>query len=200
MIYLPKILIYSRLAIGFLIVGLSSLHVSNYNVIAVTLFAIGLLTDIFDGIIARRLNVSTQNLRRLDSTIDQLFFTMVAVATFIQCPQFFYDNVVALSILLAVEALTYVVCFLKFRKEVATHALSSKGWTLLLFATLVQIMMTCGSTILFQICFYVGVITRFEIIGILLVLRTWTNDVPSLYHAVLLRKGKPITRHKLFNG
>ena len=198
--HLPKTLIYSRLVIGILIVIFSSLQINNYKIVAVSLFTVGLLTDIFDGIIARHLKISTQNLRRLDSTIDQIFFIMVAIAAFIQCPQFFYINKAKLFILLGFEALTYLICFLKFRKEVATHSISSKIWTLILFATLIQIMRTCNATILFQICFYVGLITRLEILGIIFLLRSWTNDVPSLYHAVLLRQGKPIKRHNLFNG
>ncbi|MCI4443017.1 MAG: CDP-alcohol phosphatidyltransferase family protein [Lentimicrobium sp.] len=69
---LPLTLIYSRLAIGIAIIFLSALKIENYKLIAIILFTIGLLTDIFDGIIARRLNISTQKLRRLDSTIDQV--------------------------------------------------------------------------------------------------------------------------------
>ena len=99
MIHLPRILIYSRLSIGILILGLSLVHVANYSIAAVALFAVGLLTDILDGIIARRLNVSTQSLRRLDSTIDQVFFIVVAVATYIQCPPFFFENRVELFVL-----------------------------------------------------------------------------------------------------
>lgn len=198
--HIPIALIYSRLVIGILILVFSFLHIDSYKTIAVVLFSVGLVTDIFDGIIARHLKISTQNLRRLDSTIDQLFFVMVAVATFIECPQFFYGNKLQLAVLLGTEALAYVICFLKFKKEVATHSISSKIWTLILFATLIQIMTTCSSTTLFQICFYLGVVTRLEIIGIIFVLRHWTNDVPSLYQAVLLRQGKPIKRHKLFNG
>jgi CDP-diacylglycerol--glycerol-3-phosphate 3-phosphatidyltransferase len=168
--------------------------------IAVVLFTTGLLTDIFDGIIARRLNVSSEKLRRLDSSIDQVFFILVAAATYIQCKAFFHNNFVLLAILLGTEALTYVVSFVKFKKEVATHAISSKIWTLILFATLIQIMVACKAPVLFQWCFYVGMISRLEIIAILLLLRRWTNDVPSVYHAILLRKGKEIKRHKLFNG
>jgi CDP-diacylglycerol--glycerol-3-phosphate 3-phosphatidyltransferase len=61
-------------------------------------------------------------------------------------------------------------------------------------------MVACQAPVLFQWCFYVGMISRLEIIAILFLLRRWTNDVPSVYHAVLLRKGKEIKRHKLFNG
>jgi len=197
---IPLILIYSRLVIGFVLVILSYLQVNNYSTIAIILFTVGLLTDIFDGIIARRLDISTQNLRRLDSSIDQIFFVSVLYAAFLQCPDFFQSNSLQLSILVGFEALTYLVCFLKFKKEIATHALSSKIWTLILFSTLIQIFATCNSNVLFQICFYTGILTRLEIIGIILLLKNWTNDVPSIYHAWLLRKGRAIRRNKLFNG
>lgn len=193
-------LIYTRLIIGLVLVFLSYLRVSNYQVIAIVLFSIGLLTDIFDGIIARKLNVSNQNLRRLDSTIDQIFFVSVLVATFIQCPNFFDQNSLQLLLLVGIEALTYIVCFLKFKKEIATHAIASKIWTLILFSVLIQIMVSCDSKLLFQICFYTGIVTRLEIIGIIVLLRNWTNDVPSIYHAWLLRNGRTIKRNKLFNG
>ena len=71
---LPLALIYLRLIIGITIIFLSISHVENYKFIAVILFAIGLLTDIFDGIIARCLNISTQTLRRLYSATDRFFY------------------------------------------------------------------------------------------------------------------------------
>lgn len=197
---IPIALIYSRIGIGLLVLLLAILHVNYYATYAIILLIIGLLTDIFDGIIARRLQISSEKFRRLDSTADQVFWILIALSTFIQSPGFFKDHAVKLVILMAVEGLIYLISYLKFRKEVATHAISSKIWTLILFATLIQIMATNNSNILFEWCFYIGVITRFEIIAITLIIEKWTNDVPSVYHAVLLRKGLPIKRHKLFNG
>lgn len=197
---IPIALIYARLVMGFVLVALSLMHIANYSILAIALLSAGLLSDIFDGIIARQLNISTQKLRRMDSTVDMLFFLSVILATFIQCPGFFYANYLQLIILSGLEGLTYLICFIKFRKEIATHAISSKLWTLLLFATLIEIIITCNSHLLFQLCFYTGLITRLEIIAIVLVLKEWTNDVPSLYHALLIRQGKPIKKKKLFNG
>jgi len=197
---LPITLIYSRLIIGLIIILLSISEVDNYKFIAIVLFSIGLLTDIFDGIIARRLDISSQTLRRLDSTIDQFFFISFAIATYIQCPDFFKANSLKLIILLGFEALTYLVCFLKFRKEIATHSIGAKIWTLLLFATLVQIILQCQSVILFGICFWVGLLTRLEIVAIILILKKWTNDVPTFYHSLRLRQGKEIKLYKMFNG
>jgi len=196
----PIILIYSRLVLGLLAIFLSVLHVNNYTPIAFGILTLGLLTDVFDGIIARKLNISTQKLRRLDSTIDVVFFAAVAIATYIQCPDFFNSNSTKLITLLASEALTYIISYFKFKKEIATHSIGAKVWTLFLFATLVQVIFKCDSVILFNLCFWIGLITRLEIMAIVLAVRTWTSDVPTFYHAMQLRNGKEIKRNKLFNG
>lgn len=197
---IPIGLIYLRLILGFVIILISILNIENLKTYAVFLLTIGLLTDIFDGIIARKLNISTQKLRRLDSTIDQVFFVSVIASAYIQCPEFFKSNALLFYILIGTEALTYIVCYLKFKKEIATHSMGAKIWTLVLFSTLIQVILQCKSQALFAVCFWLGILTRFEIIAIILALKNWTNDVPSFYHALKLRKGKSIKRNKLFNG
>ncbi|MFS4428812.1 CDP-alcohol phosphatidyltransferase family protein [Chryseobacterium sp. S90] len=196
----PVILISSRLIIGFIIISLSLIKIENHKEIAIVLLSIGLLTDIFDGIIARYLNVSTQKLRRLDSTVDQIFFILVGISTYILCPEFFKINAYKIIILVGAEVLIYLVSFLKFRKEVATHSIGAKIWTLFLFGTLIQVILDCQSVILFNLCFWIGLLTRAEIIAILLILKKWTNDVPSVFHSIQLRKGKTIKKSKMFNS
>jgi len=197
---IPLLLIYLRLVFAFVIVGLSLLKPVGCNAYIITLIVLGLISDIFDGIIARKLNVSTEKLRRMDSGIDQIFWLCIVAASFIMYPSFYKDNWLQIVILIATEGICYMVSFIKFRKEVATHAIASKIWTLVLFATLIQLIATGNSVILFQACFYLGMITRLEIILMLLLIRQWTNDIPTVYHAYLIRNNKPIKRHKLFNG
>jgi phosphatidylglycerophosphate synthase len=196
----PSALIYLRLVLGLMIIPLSYFKVDNYITIAIIFLSVGLISDIFDGIIARKLNISTVKLRRLDSTIDVIFFLSFAVATYLQCPNYFALRSTELIIIVGLEALTYLVCFIKFKKEVATHSIGAKIWTILMFATLVEIILTCHSSTLFYLFFIVGIITRLEIIAIILILKEWTNDVPSIFDAINIRKGKPIKRNKLFNG
>jgi hypothetical protein len=64
----------------------------------------------------------------------------------------------------------------------------------------VQIILQCQSTLLFETFFWMGVVTRMEIITIIITLKEWTNDVPTFYHSIKLRQGKQIKRHKMFNG
>jgi CDP-diacylglycerol--glycerol-3-phosphate 3-phosphatidyltransferase len=197
---IPFSLIMSRLVLGILIVVLSVVQVSSFRLIIVAFIVLGLLSDVFDGIIARSLKISTLKLRRLDSSVDQIFWICALFGAFLVCPVFFRTNAIKLLILIIVEMLTYVISFIRFRKEVATHAISSKFWTLSIMMTLIQVFMTCNSVILFNVCFYLGIASRLEIMGILLIIRDWTSDVPSIYHAVQLRKGKTIKRNRLFNG
>ena len=198
--HLPLALMYARLLLGVVLLALAGLGVPHFAALAVALVTAGLLTDVFDGIIARQLGVSTEKLRRLDSTIDQFFWAAVVGAAWLACPAFFAQHAAKLLLLLALEGVTYALCYLKFRKEIATHSWAAKAWVLVSFAALVQIICTCESGALFQISFYLGVLSRLEIGAIILLLRRWTNDVPTAWHAIQLRQGKPIKRHKLFNG
>lgn len=197
---LPLSLIYSRIGFGVVIILLTISKPVYFKYWIISLIIAGLLSDIFDGIIARRLGISTQKLRRLDSSVDQFFWLSVLASAVIISFPFFKSNVLLISIVIILEGVCYGISFIKFRKEVATHAIASKIWTLVLFATLIQIIATGNSAWLFIICVYLGIATRLEIICMILLIKSWTNDIPTVYHAILIRKGKPIKRHKLFNG
>jgi CDP-diacylglycerol--glycerol-3-phosphate 3-phosphatidyltransferase len=197
---IPIVLIYSRLLSGFAMLLMSVSGVRFPKAVYVGLFVYGLVSDIFDGIIARRLGVSTEKMRRMDSTADNIFYISVIASVFILNPDFMYVHATKLIILVCAEAIVYFVSYVKFGREVATHAIASKFWSLILFATLTSLMLEYDTSILFQWCFYVGLVTRLEILVILLVLKKWTADVPSFYHAIQLRKGKEIKRNKYFNG
>lgn len=198
---LPVALIYSRLVLGFAILGLGIAEASFFKTLAVILITVGLVTNVFDGIIAQRLNVSNRRIKRLNSNVNQVFFLCVAGATFIQNPDFFLDRrPAALLTLIGCEALVYLICYLKFRREIATHSIAAKLWTLVVFVTLVEIILTGQSTWLFMICFILGLLSRIEIIAIILVLKRWASDVPSVFHAIKLRNDQEIKPHNLLNG
>ncbi len=197
---IPLLLIYLRLVLGFLMIALSIHPLQHFTFIVISLLSIGLLSDIFDGIIARKLKVSTPSLRRLDSTIDQVFFVCTAISCYLHCADFFRQNGFQLMVLIGTEVAVYILCFVKFKKEIATHSIGAKIWTLLLFATLVQLFADCSAGIVFQLCFWLGILTRIEIALIIFILKEWTHDVPTFVHAIRIRKGLPIKRNKLFNG
>ncbi|ENX41609.1 CDP-alcohol phosphatidyltransferase family protein [Acinetobacter sp. NIPH 2100] len=197
---IPTLLVYSRLLLGFLIVAVTLLQPQFFPIYTVVFLTLGLLSDIFDGIIARHLGVATERLRRLDSNVDQVFFIFAIASIYLQQPDFFNQHLWAIVILILSEVAIYTVSFIKFRKEVATHSLGAKIWTLFLFALLVQVTITGHSQILFIIVFWLGILTRAEIIAIILVLKQWQNDVPTLKQALRIRKGLSVQNNRLFNG
>ncbi|MFL5765830.1 MAG: CDP-alcohol phosphatidyltransferase family protein [Bacteroidia bacterium] len=197
---IPRYLIFARLIIGlfFLFIPFSSLRTER--TLMISLLITGILTDIFDGIIARKLNVSDEKLRRMDSLADQIFWICILVCTFFLHPYFFLSHKLMFTLLIGLEASTYAVSFLKFGKEVSTHAILSKIWTLSMLAFFIELIATGYSGPIFITCFLLGLISRLEIILILLVLKEWTTDVPSLRQAIRLRQGKAMKRNKMFNG
>ncbi|MCH7335154.1 CDP-alcohol phosphatidyltransferase family protein [Acinetobacter sp. NIPH 2699] len=197
---IPEFLIYTRLIFGFLILAITLLQPTFYPLYTVILLTLGLLSDIFDGMIARRLGISNQRLRRLDSNIDQIFFICVITAVYLQQPEFFKQQLTPIIILIIFETMTYVVSYIKFKKEIATHSIGAKIWTLFLFALLVQVTLTGHAQLLLSIVFWLGVITRAEIIAIILVLKHWQNDVPNLKQAWRIRKGLTVQHNRFFNG
>lgn len=82
---------------------------------------VAFLSDIFDGIIARRLSIATANLRRLDSAADTLFYAACVFAAWHLHPAAITDRTVPLLILAALEVIRYLVDFAKFQREASYH-------------------------------------------------------------------------------
>jgi len=70
---IPQLLILLRLLMAPVILFLGWKFGENGALAILILMYIGLFSDIFDGIIARKQNISTEKLRRLDSQVDMLF-------------------------------------------------------------------------------------------------------------------------------
>jgi CDP-diacylglycerol--glycerol-3-phosphate 3-phosphatidyltransferase len=178
---IPFLLVYLRLFIAFLIGGLVFTEVANLNIIIVVLSFVGLLSDVFDGIIARKLNVATERLRIWDSNVDMVFWAFIIFSTFYLNLPFFKINSFLILLVIALEITTYIVCFLKFKKTVATHSILAKTWTITLFIFLIDLLLNSDSSYSFYSCIILGIISRLEILGMILALKKWTVDVPSIF-------------------
>lgn len=196
----PFILLYSRLAVAPVVLAIAYFQPVYYQEYLISIMIYGVVSDFFDGFIARRIGTSTEKLRKADSNVDQVFWLAIIAGLLYISPQFFKTYYIEIIILFSLEVLAYLISFIRFKKVVATHAIASKLWVLTLLATLIEVTLTGNSGFLFKLCFWVGLISRIEIVSIMLLLRKWTNDVPGIYQAIQLRKGKEIKRNKIFNG
>lgn len=196
----PHFLILFRLLLSPLIISLAYYLGNNSRSYIVILIFLGLLSDIFDGIIARKQNISSVKLRRMDSQVDLVFWLSVGITCYLLNPEILKANKLEIIIVLAMEALCYLISILKFGKETCTHAFLSKIWGLLLLGTFVSIIGFNYGGILLKITIYWGILSQIDVILIISILPKWQNDIPSSYHSYLIRKGIPFKKHKLLNG
>ena len=148
---------------------------------------VAFVSDILDGVIARRLNIATANLRRLDSIADSIFYLSAALAAWLLYPALIRQHVVALAVLVALELTRYAFDFLKFRREASYHMWSSKAWGILLFVGCYSLLALGLGGALVALPIYGGIVADLEGLAISVVLPTWRADVPSLLHALRYR-------------
>lgn len=148
------------------------------------------LSDVFDGIIARRLGIATANLRRLDSLADSIFYVCATLVAWLLYPTVFIEHAAALLLLLALELIRYAFDFLKFRRETSYHMWSSKLWGIFLFLGFFSLLSLGQQGSLITIAIYAGIIADLEGLAISLVLAEWRADVPSLLHAFRFRSSQ----------
>ena len=146
-----------------------------------------LLSDYFDGVLARRLGIATPSLRRLDSAVDSVFYLCALVAAWHLHAALLRPYLPPLVALLAVEALRYVFDFQKFGKEASYHMWSSKLWGLALFAGFYVVLVRGEAGWPVAAAIYLGIAADLEGLAISAVLRRWQSDVPTLIHAIRRR-------------
>jgi phosphatidylglycerophosphate synthase len=197
---IPFLLIYSRILFGLLIGLFAFFQFENFANWIVAFMVIGLLTDVFDGIIARKLGVSSEKLRIWDSGVDQFFWLIILASIFYLNLAFVKSNLLWIIILLSLEIATYLISYLKFKKPIATHSILAKFWALSLLWFLIDLVLHNSSSFPFAICVVLGIISRLEIITIVLSLKNWATDVPSILVVTKMNKGIAVKKNKLFNS
>ena len=197
----PWLLLFSRLLIAIIFLGYAFFPESilNDRYLLLFLFCFGFIGDIFDGIIARALKIDTTLMRRLDSLFDTLFW-LITTYLLIQISEESALLKYGIGAIIAVVALEYGVSLVRFSKPPSSHNLLSKffGLTLFTFYILLFLGVQANGFGFFVVVF--GLIARLDALCIYLTLKKWTHDIPSVYHAYLLRKGESFSRNALFHS
>jgi phosphatidylglycerophosphate synthase len=173
-----------RLLLGPAVVALAWKRLPGPWIAACTFLAI--VSDIYDGIIARHLHIETQTLRRYDSFADTVFYVGIAWAAWRLHPEAIRENRFLLSTLFVLEIVRHGFDFAKFGREASYHMYSSKLWGLVLGAATIILFAFGTSGWLFRIALLLGVLCDLEGLAISIVLPRWTHDVPSLAQALKL--------------
>lgn len=150
--------------------------------------ALGFLSDLFDGIIARRTHTVTAQLREADGRTDVWFFAWIAASAWRTHPEIVIAYRIPLLAVAGTQVLSWVIDWGKYRRFSNYHAYTAKAWGVTILATTVAWFGLGKVGILLWCAVLFGMACTLEEIAITLTLPRWTYDVPSIFHAVRLRK------------
>ncbi|EJL30694.1 phosphatidylglycerophosphate synthase [Caulobacter sp. AP07] len=185
---IPYLLIALRVAAGLLILALAVRVGPPARWACAGLLAVGVLSDIFDGVVARRLGSVTDRLRTFDSRADVVFWLCATASVLILHPDLVATLWPPVVVLGAMELTAHAVSFARFRKEASPHHLLSKLFGLALWALLTQLLITGTGGLMLALAFVMGVASQLEALAIMLILPDWRCDIRGVRQALALRR------------
>ena len=141
---------------------------------------VGFLSDIYDGVLARRFGVVTAALRRFDSITDDIFYVSTTFAAWLVYPHVIYGNLIGLVVLAGLGMTRNAYDLMKFGRKASYHMWSAKFWGITLFAAFVALL-GFGNPILVPLGIAAGIVAHLEGLAASMILREWTHDVPSVF-------------------
>lgn len=182
---LPLTLTLLRAALGPVVILIALTH--QDRILFAPCLILALLSDYFDGAIARYLGIVTANLRRLDSIADSIFYVAALFAAWYLHWDLLRPLVLPLGALFVVEVARYALDYQKYGRETSYHMWSSKVWGLTLFVGFFVLLVYGSAGWPVSLAIYVGIFADLEGLAISLVLPRWQTDVPTFFHAIKLR-------------
>jgi phosphatidylserine synthase len=147
-----------------------------------------LLSDIYDGVLARRFGVATPSLRRYDSLTDIIFYVFILISAGIVASSLLAKNWAWIAMALGAEAACLSFALIKFKKMASAHSCLAKFFGLALFAGLTSILCMGGPTWVLPVLSIICVIVNAEIILMMLLTNQPPVDILSIFHLIQSRR------------
>jgi CDP-diacylglycerol--glycerol-3-phosphate 3-phosphatidyltransferase len=191
--WLPGVLVGLRFLLGPL------LFLDAWDGVASGWFLVGLsaafLSDVFDGVIARRIGVVTARLREADGRTDVWLYGWIAASAWISHPNLLLAYRVPLLVVIGTQTLAWIVDWAKYRRFSNYHAYTAKAWGVALFIATIALFGFNTAGAFLWLAIVCGMICTLEEIAMTLVLPDWTYDVASVVHAFRLRSAAATAPH-----
>ncbi|MBD2437932.1 CDP-alcohol phosphatidyltransferase family protein [Nostoc sp. FACHB-110] len=151
-------------------------------------FTAAFLSDIFDGIIARRLGVSNAKLRQADSWADTCLFSCIFLSAWLGYRDILIAYRLPLLMVIFAQIVWWIVNLIKYGKPASYHTYSAKFWGVTLFIAIVALFGFNYAGITLWLTCIAGTMYSIEEIAMTLILPVWTHDVLSIFHALKIRQ------------
>ena len=147
-----------------------------------------LLSDIYDGVLARRWCCDTAEVRLFDSMADTVFYLCTAVALWFWEPPLLRSYGELLVVLLGMEVLRFGVDFVKFGKPASYHSYLAKAWGLVMAVAVIWVFAIDRGSVLVAVALGMGILCDLEGLAMSLVMPVWRKDVKTLGEAWRIRR------------
>jgi CDP-diacylglycerol--glycerol-3-phosphate 3-phosphatidyltransferase len=152
------------------------------------MIAAACLSDIYDGILARRWGTATARLRVADTVADTAFYLAVLAAIILRHGQALRERIGLLAAVLTLELLRALFDWIKFRRIASYHTYSAKLWGLSLAVASIALLCFNHGYWLLTLALVLGILCDLEGLAISVILNRWTPDVKTLRAAFTLRE------------
>ena len=183
---IPWVMAAGRAALGPILIAGTACSWNGVTLAAMVVTA--LLSDIFDGVLARRWGCDTAGVRLFDTMADTVFYLCVAAALWIGQPDVWRHYAALLVPLFVLEGLRFGWDLAKFGKPASYHSYLAKGWGLVIAVTVIGVFAFDGLRPLVRVAVGWGIVVNLEGLAMSLMLPRWKNDVKTLGRAWELRK------------
>jgi CDP-diacylglycerol--glycerol-3-phosphate 3-phosphatidyltransferase len=177
--HLPFALTTLRLLLGPVALACALTNVPRW--VFLPILVAGTLSDIYDGILARRFGVATPALRRYDSVTDVIYYLFILAAAFLLCKPVITQNWPLIALIVLSEAGTILTSYARFGKYPATHSYLAKFYGLCLLATLIALLVFNAGSWAVTALTVVALVTNCEIVAIHFLTNTPPVDVRSVF-------------------
>jgi phosphatidylglycerophosphate synthase len=183
--HIPWLMAATRAALGPIVILGQACRWNGITLAALIVAA--LLSDIFDGILARRWHCDTPAVRLFDSIADTVFYLCVAIALWLRSPRLCHQQMPLFVALMGCEATLFFFAIAKFGKPASYHSYLAKTWGLLLATAVVAEFVTTRAAPLITASLILGIVCNLEGLVMSCILPDWVNDVKTLRAAWRLR-------------
>ncbi len=156
----------------------------------VVLLGAGIVSDIFDGVLARRWGTSSPRLRTWDSNVDTVFYGLAAITVVLLHAEFLAAWRGPLMVMFGLMIAQNVVNGVRFGRQPAYHMWSGKLWSIVLVVALIGLFLGRPSAWAVDVVVVLGIWNSVEGMVASLILATPMVDVPTVFHAVRIAAGE----------
>ncbi|HTM18692.1 MAG TPA: CDP-alcohol phosphatidyltransferase family protein [Terracidiphilus sp.] len=186
-IIIPWSLVVFRLILGPVIVLASSREPGPELWLGI-LFLSGPISDIYDGVLARRFGTATAALRISDTIVDIVFYLFVLIAVLIINTPAIHHRLWLVGSVMALEAARLLLDLIKFGRIASYHAYSAKLFGLFLMLAVGSLFSFKRDTWLLTAALIFGILSELEGLAFSILLPEWVHDVKTLSCALELRR------------